>query len=54
MAARLLFAVILSILLATIVDALSAAEAKDLAQTLLTPLFALVGSVVGFYFGRSQ
>ena len=49
----LIGAVVLTLLIATVAGALSTDEVSALFEPLLTPLFTLVGSVVGFYFGRA-
>jgi len=49
----LLSLVILSLLLATIADWLTTTEVSDLLDPLITPLVALTGTALGFYFGRA-
>ena len=49
----LLGVVILSLLLAAIADWLTTTEVKDLLDPLITPLVALTGTALGFYFGRA-
>ena len=49
----LLGVVILSLLGAAIGDFLTTDDVSALFEPLVTPLFTLVGSVVGFYFGRA-
>lgn len=49
----LLGLVILTLLLAAIADWLTTTEVKDLLEPLITPLVALAGTALGFYFGRA-
>jgi 4-amino-4-deoxy-L-arabinose transferase-like glycosyltransferase len=50
----LLGLVILSLLLAAIADWLTTTEITDLLDPLITPLVALTGTALGFYFGRAS
>ena len=50
----LLGLVILSLLVAAIADWLTTTEVKDLLEPLITPLVALTGTALGFYFGRAS
>jgi hypothetical protein len=47
----LLAAVALLLVCLTAFNALSIADAKDLALAVLTPLVAITGAALGFYFG---
>jgi hypothetical protein len=48
----LLAAVLLSLLMAAIAGALAPAEVKNLLEPIVSPLIALAGTAIGFYFGR--
>jgi hypothetical protein len=50
----LLGSVLLSLLFAAIADALTAGEVHDLLDPLITPLVTLVGTALGFYFGKES
>lgn len=50
----LLGAVILSLVGATIANALTTKEVTDLLDPIITPLVTLVATAVGFYFGHAS
>jgi hypothetical protein len=52
--AALLFLIAIALVVFTATDLLSSNQAKDLAAAVLSPVVAVTGTALGFYFGGRQ